>query len=141
MTMQPGGAPPVDAVTASTEEFAATPRTTERLTAAGGVLGAIAASFCCVLPLAFASLGVTGAWIGNLTALAPYQPYVLALTAACLGYGFYLVYWRPRYACTSDAACSRPLPNRIVKTMLWLAVVLLGINLALSYGATFLLDS
>lgn len=42
--------------------------------AAGGVLGAIAASSCCVLPLVLFSVGIGGAWIGNLTALAPYQP-------------------------------------------------------------------
>lgn len=39
--------------------------------AAGGILGAIAASSCCILPLVLFSLGIGGAWIGNLTALAP----------------------------------------------------------------------
>jgi mercuric ion transport protein len=60
-------------------------RPADRMTAIAGVLGAIAASSCCVLPLLFVSLGVSGAWIGNLTALAPYQPYILALTVAVLG--------------------------------------------------------
>jgi mercuric ion transport protein len=48
---------------------------TQKLVAAGGVLGAFAASSCCIAPLALFSLGISGAWIGNLTALAPYQPY------------------------------------------------------------------
>ena len=30
---------------------------------------------CCVVPLALFALGVSGAWIANLTQLAPYQPY------------------------------------------------------------------
>src|SRR6266851_5223734 len=60
---------------------------TEKLLAAGGVLGALAASSCCIVPLVLFSLGVSGAWIGNLTRLAPYQPYFIAATAACLGYG------------------------------------------------------
>src|SRR6516225_10558578 len=94
-------------------------RPAERLTAIAGVLGAIAASSCCVLPLLFVSLGVSGAWIGSLTALAPYQPYILALTVAVLGYGFYSVYWRPRQVC-SDGTCERPLPSRNVKLGLWL---------------------
>ena len=36
--------------------------------AAGGILGALAASSCCILPLALFMLGISGAWIGNLTA-------------------------------------------------------------------------
>ena len=103
-------------------------RPAERLTAIAGVLGAIAASSCCVLPLLFASLGISGAWIGNLTALAPYQPYILALTVAALGYGFYSVYWRPRQAC-SDSTCERPLPSRNVKLGLWLGTILVAVAL------------
>src|SRR5262245_16002083 len=45
----------------------------QRLMAAGGLVGALAASSCCILPLLLFSLGVSGAWIGNLTRLAPYQ--------------------------------------------------------------------
>src|SRR5919108_5930476 len=44
------------------------------LLAAGGVLGAIGASSCCLLPLVFAFTGVSGAWIGSLTPPGPYQP-------------------------------------------------------------------
>ena len=49
--------------------------------AAGGVLGAIGASSCCIVPLVLFSLGAGGVWIGNLTALAPYQPIFIAVTA------------------------------------------------------------
>jgi hypothetical protein len=66
--------------------------TAMRLTAIGGILGAIAASSCCIAPLVLFSLGISGAWIGNLTALAPYQPYFIAATLVCLGYGYWLVY-------------------------------------------------
>src|ERR1700730_19374820 len=85
-----------------------------RLTAIGGILGAIAASSCCIAPLVLFSLGISGAWIGNLTALAPYQPYFIAATLACLGYGYWLVYRRKTVTCADEAACSRPLPNRFV---------------------------
>src|SRR5215467_7565079 len=96
----------------------------------GGISGAIAASSCCVLPLVFVSLGVSGAWIGHLTALAPYQPYFVAFTVAALGYGFYSVYWRPRQVC-SDGACERPLPNRAVKLGLWLGTILVAVAVTL----------
>jgi hypothetical protein len=56
----------------------------QKLVAAGGVLGALAASSCCILPLVLFGLGVSGAWIGNLTRLAPYQLYFIAGTAASL---------------------------------------------------------
>src|SRR5215472_4108367 len=48
---------------------------TQKLLAAGGVIGALATSSCCVVPLVLFGLGVSGAWIANLTQLAPYQPY------------------------------------------------------------------
>ena len=57
------------------------------LMAAGGLLGALVASSCRLLPLVLFGLGVSGAWIGNLTRLAPYQPFFIAGTIACLGTG------------------------------------------------------
>ncbi len=41
----------------------------QHLIAAGGILGALAASSCCIVPLVLFGLGIGGAWIGNLTAL------------------------------------------------------------------------
>jgi mercuric ion transport protein len=105
------------------------------LAAAGGLLGAIAASSCCIAPLVLFSLGIGGAWLGNLTALAPYQPIFVAVTLGFLGTGFYLVYLRPRRACADGEACARSLPNRIVKTSLWLATVLVAAAIAFPYAA------
>jgi mercuric ion transport protein len=115
--------------------------TAMRLTAIGGILGAIAASSCCIAPLALFSLGISGAWIGNLTALAPYQPYFIAATLACLGCGYWLVY-RPRKAtCAEDAACARPLPNRFVMFGLILATVLVAGALGFDLLAPLILKS
>src|SRR5256885_3904101 len=82
----------------------------QSLLMAGGLLGALAASSCCILPLVLFSLGVSGAWIGNFTQLAPYQPYFIAATLACLGYGYWLVYRPPTVACVDGGARARPLP-------------------------------
>ncbi len=46
----------------------------QKLTAAGGIAAALGAASCCVVPFILFMLGVSGAWIGNLTALEPYQP-------------------------------------------------------------------
>ena len=96
------------------------------LAAAGGILGALAASSCCIVPLALFTLGISGAWIGNLTALAPHQPIFFAATTGFLGIGYYLVYRQPRAAC-ADRTCAQPLPGRIVKGVLWAAT---GLTLA-----------
>lgn len=111
----------------------------QRVVVAGGILGALAASSCCIIPLLLFSLGIGGAWIINLTALAPYKPMFVAATAGLLSYSFYLVYWRPRRACAADAACARPLPNRVVKAGLWIATVLVVIAFGFDYIAPVLL--
>jgi len=111
----------------------------QRLVAAGGILGALAASSCCILPLILFSLGIGGAWIGNLTVLAPYQPFFVAGTTGVLGYGFYLVYWKPRRACADDAACARPVSSRLVQIALWTATVLVASAFAFNYVAPLLL--
>lgn len=111
-----------------------------KLVAAGGVLGALAASACCILPLALFSLGVSGAWIGNLTRLAPYQPYFIAFAALCLGYGYWLTYRSRQGACAADAACARPLPNRVVMLGLIVATLLVAGALAVDFLAPLILS-
>lgn len=101
--------------------------------AAGGIVGAIGASSCCVLPLALTLFGVSGAWMSNLRALAPYQPYFIVIATISIGFGFYRVYRKPRQVCAADAACAKPLPNRLVKSGLWLGTVLVLIALTFPY--------
>ena len=115
-------------------------RRRQRLMAAGGLLGALAASSCCIMPLALFGLGVSGAWIGNFTRLAAYQPYFLAATLAFLGYGYWLVY-RSSRTCVDGANCARPLRNRIVKTGLILATILVVAALSLDFIAPLFLNS
>src|SRR6266481_2780555 len=79
----------------------------QKLMAAGGLLAALAASSCCVLPLVLFSLGVSGAWIGNFTQLAPYQHCFVAATIAFLGTGYWLVYRSSKLGCTDGEARAR----------------------------------
>jgi mercuric ion transport protein len=111
----------------------------ERLVAVGGILGALAASSCCIIPLILFSLGIGGAWIGNLTALAPYKPLFVAGTVGVIGYGFYLVYWKPRRVCADGAVCTRPISSRLVQLALWIATVLVIAAFAFDYVAPLLL--
>jgi len=109
------------------------------LLAVGGLLGALAASSCCILPIVLFSLGVSGAWIGNLTQLARYQPLIIAGTLALLGGGYWLAYRSARAACADGAACARK-PNRLVKAGLISATLLVVAALGFDVLAPLLLD-
>jgi len=115
-------------------------RRQQNLVAAGGLLGALAASSCCILPLVLFGLGVSGAWIGNFTRLAPYQPWFIAATLAFLGYGYWLADRSSRRACADGKACARPLPNRVVKISLILATILVAAALGLDFIAPLFLN-
>lgn len=94
------------------------------LLAAGGMIGAVLASACCIGPLVLLLLGVSGAWIGNLTALAPYQPIFLTATFILLAAGFWQVYRKPKAVCEPDSYCASPASDRLLKVALWVATVL-----------------
>ena len=112
------------------------------LIATGGALGALAMSSCCILPLVLFSLGITGAWIGNLAALYPYKLYILVPTAGFLAGGFYLAYRKPKVAaCEGDGNCGTPISDRINKVVLWTSTVLVLAALAFPYYAPLMLDS
>jgi mercuric ion transport protein len=96
--------------------------------AAGGFLGALAASTCCIIPLILFSLGISGAWIGNLTALEPYKPIFIVITLGFLGYGYWMAYRKPK-ACAEGETCARPLPSRLVEIALWASTILIVIAL------------
>ena len=99
------------------------------LLSVGGILAALGAASCCVVPFALFMLGVSGAWISNLTALEPYQPIFAAVTFGFLAGGFYLVYRKPRVACAEGAYCARPSSGRTAKIGLWTATVLVIVAL------------
>jgi mercuric ion transport protein len=104
--------------------------------AGGGIIVAIAASSCCVIPLMLTLFGVSGAWMSNLRAMAPYQPYLIAMTVVLIGFGFYQVYWKPRQVCAVGVASARLVPNRLVKIGLWVGTVLVLTALTFPYWFT-----
>ena len=107
--------------------------------ALGGLVGALAAASCCIMPLVLFGLGVSGAWIGNLTQLAPYQPIFIAASLACLGAGAWLIRRESKQACAEGEACARPLPNRLVKAALIVAALLVMAAIGLDFlGPLFL---
>jgi len=71
------------------------------IAALGAALGA---SACCTIPLALVSLGIGGAWVGSLTALAPYRWFFVALAVSALVYAGYNEWRRSRPDCECESA-------------------------------------
>ena len=100
---------------------------------AGGV-AAILASACCLGPLVLLTLGVSGAWIGNLTALEPYRPILIVVAAAALVIAGRRI-WRPQSACATGEVCAVPQVRRVPKVLFGVVVGLVLIALAFPYVA------
>ncbi|MGH6799161.1 MAG: mercuric transporter MerT family protein [Roseiarcus sp.] len=127
--------------TALTSAHAATGRSgdkTPRLLAVGGILGALGAASCCVIPFALFLAGVSGAWIGNLTALEPYQPIFAGVSLAFIGFGAWRVRRKREIAC-ADGYCATPQSDRIAKIGLWTAATLVVLAVAFPYAARYVL--
>jgi mercuric ion transport protein len=100
----------------------------------GGVVGAVASGACCVIPFALFTVGVSGAWLGRLTVLAPYQPVFITVTLLCLAAGVVLVHRAARASCADGVACARPGSLRLVRIALWVATILVAAALLFPYA-------
>ena len=116
-------------------------KTTKKIIATGGLLGAIAASTCCVLPVILFALGISGAWISNLVSLARYKPFFIVLSLVFIGTGFWIVYFKPQISIprVQSTSCYRPFSEKTIKIMLWFSVIIILIVFLIPYIAPFLL--
>lgn len=103
--------------------------------AAAGILGALLASSCCIVPLVLVTLGISGAWIGNLTALEPYRPYSAGVALVFIGLGFWHVYFKAKPDCVEGSYCARPQSAVVTKSVLWAATVLVLLALTVNWWA------
>src|SRR5215470_8762542 len=79
-----------------------------------GGLAAILASTCCLGPLLLVALGVSGAWIGNLTRLEPYRPFFIGAAVIALFFAGRRIF-RRAHACDPGAVCAVPRTRQIYK--------------------------
>lgn len=104
---------------------------------AGAVAAAVGATVCCTGPLLLFSLGIGGAWTGNLTAMEKYRPFWTAATLVFLGLAFLRAYRKPRKeACAPGTTCP-PEAGRRNKVLLWIVAVLVLGLLALPYAIPY----
>ncbi len=107
----------------------------ERVAAAGSVVSGILASACCIGPLVFGLLGISGAAFAQ--RFEPFRPYLLVVTYALLGGAFYFTY-RPRAVCGPEGACEMRHASRLGKVTLWIAAVIVVLATAFPWYAQYL---
>lgn len=89
-----------------------------------GLVSAIGASTCCVLPLALVSVGLGGAWVSQLRALERFAPLFIGGAIAAFAYAFYRLYLRPApCAATTTAECAVPAGRRRQRIAFWTTLV------------------
>ncbi|RTZ97726.1 MAG: hypothetical protein DSY84_09365 [Candidatus Neomarinimicrobiota bacterium] len=98
----------------------------ERLPAATGVVAALLAASCCLLPLALIATGVAGA--GLMMTMMRYEWLTLPLGVGGLA-GAYALYFRERRRC--DTAGCRVVGERATKVMLGAATTVVAVALLL----------
>lgn len=102
-------------------------------------LAGIGASLCCAGPLALVTLGVSGAWISNLTLLEPYRWIFAALALGSMGYAWRQIYRAPAAVqCEPGAVCGSPGANRAYRALFWSVAALVLAALAFPYLAPLL---
>src|SRR5712691_11487026 len=91
-----------------------------------GGLATVLASICCLGPLVLVSIGISGAWIGNLTVLEPYRPIFIGTALVALFFAYRRIF-RPAQACTQGEVCAVPQVERAYKIIFWIVAALMGI--------------
>ena len=101
--------------------------------AAGGI-AAILASACCLGPLVLVSLGLGGAWIGNLTAFERFRPVFVGAALVALFFAYRRIF-RLAAECKPHEVCARPQAKRAYKIMFGVVAALVVVALAFPYIA------
>lgn len=102
---------------------------------AGG-LAALLASTCCLGPLVLVTLGFSGAWIGNLTALEPYRPLFIGAALVALFFAYRRLF-RPVQACNPGEVCAIPQVRSSYKILFWIVAALVLVALAFPFVVPF----
>jgi mercuric ion transport protein len=100
------------------------------------IFAALVASLCCVAPLVLVLIGVSGAWIGQLTAFEQYQPIFLSIAGLALFMAWRKIWRAP--VCEDDRACATPEGKHAQKTVFVMGVILFVVVLGFPLVAPLL---
>lgn len=102
-----------------------------------GGIAAVLASACCVGPLLLLMLGISGAWIGNLTALEPYRPMFIGVAGVALFVAYRRIF-RPASDCQPGEVCALPRVRTAYRVLFGLIVALLLVAVGFPFVAPLL---
>ena len=98
---------------------------------AGGI-AAVLASACCLGPLVLITLGISGAWIGNLAALEPYRSWFIGAALVAMVFAWRRID-RPARDCQPGDVCAIPQVRTIYKVVFWIVALLILVALAFPF--------
>jgi len=127
-----------NAVNASTASEDNRPISTKG-TLIAGVLAGLTASACCAGPFVLLMLGISGSWIGNLSALEPYRPFFILLAIVFLGLAYRKIYLLPK-ACKTDAVCATRQGKRSQQIIFWVTTLIVVLSIAFPWYGPLLFD-
>ncbi len=89
--------------------------------------GAVLATTCCVLPFTLFSIGISGAWLGNLASLAPYRPWFIGVALVLLAGGVFMMRKkRIEAACAPDGYCESTIADKVQMTVLVISALVIA---------------
>jgi mercuric ion transport protein len=92
--------------------------------------GALAASSCCVLPLALAGLGAGSAVFGGLEILAIWRPLLLGVAVVVVLAAWILLFRGRSVACNVDGSCSAYTASKSARVLLGLSTMVVALSIA-----------
>ena len=103
------------------------------------IIAGITASACCIGPFVLLTLGISGSWISNFSALEPFRPIFIGITVIFLGLAYRKLYLLPK-ACDVDTPCANPSYLRKQRMIFWIVTILVIAIIAFTWYGPLLLD-
>ena len=104
-----------------------------------GLLAGLTASACCAGPLILLMLGISGSWIGNLSALEPYRPVFILVAIVFLGLAYRKIY-RSAKVCPTDAVCATRQGRQSQQIIFWITSLIVVLSIAFPWYGPLLFD-
>ena len=104
-----------------------------------GLLAGLTASACCAGPLILLMLGVSGSWIGNLSALEPLRPFFILAAVIFIGLAYRKVNSQPK-ACDTNAVCGTQQGKRSQQIIFWATTLIIVLSIAFPWYGPLLFD-
>ncbi|VAW19938.1 Mercuric transport protein, MerT [hydrothermal vent metagenome] len=103
------------------------------------VIGALALTSCCILPLVLVSFGISGVFIGQMASLYQYKWITFTISIAFLAYAFFKAYSPPADGECADGSCARPINRTLMRSILWVAAAVMAVAIIFPYLAPYFL--